>query len=279
MPTYVIGDLQGCFSELQALLSLINFDARRDQLWFTGDLVNRGPESLECLRFVRSLGKGAVAVLGNHDIHLLAVYYAQQPKNETDTFEELLAAPDCGQLIEWLRFRPLIHMHGKDLLVHAGIPHIWSIEEAKLLAREAEAELRSAKFRNLLRVVYGDCPRLWRSPEAYGGEWKGVPRLRAIINYLVRMRVINQAGRCDFDYKGAGEPDQGTYRPWFEFWSETPARFLFGHWAALGAETGRGDIVALDGGCAWGYQLIAMRLEDGARFRVPARSPATGAAM
>ena len=277
MATYVIGDLQGCFTELQDLLSLINFDTRQDRLWLTGDLVNRGPASLEILRFVRLLGDAAVTVLGNHDIHLLAVYYADQPKNDSDTFEELLNAPDSHTLMEWLRHRPLIHMHGKDLLVHAGIPHIWSIREANLLAREAEAELRGPDFRNLLRVVYGDCPRLWQSPDAYGDQWRGVPRLRAIINYLVRMRVINEAGRCDFDYKGTGDQDQGEYRPWFDFWSHTPARILFGHWAALGAETGRSDIVALDGGCAWGYQLVAMRLEDGARFKVPAITTATGA--
>ena len=270
MATYVIGDLQGCFAEFQALLSLIDFDAGQDQLWLTGDLVNRGPASLETLRFVRDLGDAAVSVLGNHDIHLLAVYYADQPKNDSDTFEALLNAPDCAELMEWLRQRPLIHMRGEDLLVHAGIPHIWSINEANLLAREAEAALRGAEFRNLLRVVYGDCPRLWRSPDAYKGEWRGVPRLRAIINYLVRMRVINEAGRCDFDFKGTANHEHGEFRLWFDFWPRTPERILFGHWAALGAETGRSDIVALDGGCAWGFKLVAMRLEDGVRFSVPA---------
>lgn len=273
MATYVIGDLQGCFDELQDLLALINFDAGQDQLWLTGDLVNRGPASLETLRFVRGLGDSAVTVLGNHDIHLLAVYYADQPKNETDTFDELLRAPDCGQLMEWLRHRSLIHMRDQDVLVHAGIPHIWSIEQANRLAREVEAELRGARCQNLLRVVYGDCPRLWQRAR----PWRGVPRLRAIINYLVRMRVINESGRCDFDYKGVGERTESEYRPWFDFWPETATRILFGHWAALGAETGRSDIVALDGGCAWGYQLVAMRLEDGLRFKVPARPADTGA--
>lgn len=278
MATYVIGDLQGCFTELEDLLALIKFDSRQDQLWLTGDLVNRGPESLECLRYLRSLGDAAISVLGNHDIHLLAVYYADQPKNESDTFEELLSAPDCGQLMEWLRHRPLLHLRGKDLLVHAGVPHIWSIEQARRLAAEAEAELRGERFRNLLRVVYGDCPRHWQSPATRRGEWSGIPRLRAIINYLVRMRVINQAGRCDFDFNGVGDHKEAAYSPWFDFWPQPPVRILFGHWAALGAETGREDIVALDGGCAWGYQLIAMRLEDGVRFKVPARSSAQGVA-
>lgn len=277
MATYVIGDLQGCFSEFRELLSLIAFDARRDQLWLTGDLVNRGPESLEVLRYVRFLGDAAVTVLGNHDIHLLAVYYADQPENDTDTLGELFSAPDCETLMEWLRSRPLIHMRDKDVLVHAGIPHIWSIEEANSFAHEVEAALRGASFRNLLRVVYGDCPRHWRPPDAYGGAWRGVPRLRAIINYLVRMRVINKAGRCDFDYKGTGNHCQNDYKPWFDFWPQTPTRILFGHWAALGAETGRSDIVALDGGCAWGHELIAKRLEDDARFSVAASCSVGGA--
>ncbi len=279
MTTYVVGDLQGCLSELQALLSLVDFDAHTDQLWLTGDLVNRGPMSLGCLRFIRSLGDAAVAVLGNHDIHLLAVYYADQPGNHDDTLDELLAAPDCHSLMEWLRFRPLIHRRGDDLMVHAGIPHIWTIEQAEQLAREVEAALRGDRFRHLLRVIYGDCPRLWRHPDGRDGAWSGVPRLRAIVNYLVRMRVINRVGRCDFDDKqyvanrARADADSGgedACQPWFDFWPRSRVRIFFGHWAALGANSGRDDIIALDAGCAWGHRLLAMRLEDGALFSVPA---------
>ena len=266
MATYAIGDVQGCFTELQDLLCLIEFNASRDRLWFTGDLVNRGRESLETLRLVSSLGDAAITVLGNHDLHLLAVYYADQPENDSDTFDALLAAPDCDRLLDWLRHRPLLHRAGKDALVHAGIPHIWNIEQASSLAEEVEACLRGPYFRNLLRVLYGDCPRVWHN------NWKGVPRLRAIVNYLVRMRVINPAGRCDFDFKGDDRNESSEFKPWFDYWPGSPTRLLFGHWAALGAETGRQDIVALDAGCAWGYKLMAMRLEDSRRFSVPFRS-------
>ena len=271
MPTYVVGDLQGCLTELEDLLSLVGFSSVRDQLWLTGDLVNRGPQSLDSLRFIRALGASAITVLGNHDIHLLAVHYAQQPQNDSDTFGELLAAPDCEQLLEWLRCRPLLHRGRDHVLVHAGIPHIWTIGEAAGYAREVECALQGATFRNLLRVVYGDCPRLWQGLGTPAGGWRGVPRLRAIINYLTRMRVINHAGRCDYDFKGTRAEQADEFKPWFDYWSkdETRPRILFGHWAALGAETGRNDIVALDGGCAWGQRLIAYRLEDGRRFSVP----------
>ena len=278
MATYVVGDLQGCLAELQDLLREVAFRRSSDQLWLTGDLVNRGPQSLETLRFIRSLGKSALAVLGNHDIHLLAVYYAEAPQNATDTFDELLAAPDCGELLEWLRLRPLLHRSGKDLLVHAGIPHIWSIEQAAKYAREVESALRGASFQNLLRVVYGDCPRLWQGRGTPAGGWKGVPRLRAIINYLTRMRVINKAGRCDFDFKGPLQALGEDFKPWFDYWPPSETRILFGHWAALGAQTGRDDVQALDGGCAWGHQLIAIRLQDGKRFSVPARRTRVDAA-
>ena len=278
MATYVVGDLQGCLTELKDLLALVGFSTSSDQLWLTGDLVNRGPESVQALRFVSSLGPSAVTVLGNHDIHLLAVYYAGQPQNDNDTFAELLAAPDCDELVNWLRHRPLLHRSGNDVLVHAGIPHIWSIDEASQFARELEAALRGAHFRNLLRVVYGDCPRLWRGPGTPAGGWTGVPRLRAIVNYFTRMRIINEAGRCDFDFKGPLRTLPRGFHPWFDFWPPSETRILFGHWAALGARTNRDDIQALDGGCAWGEQLIALRLEDGRRFSVPSRSRPRSAA-
>ena len=271
MATYAVGDVQGCFVELQELLSLIAFNPREDKLWFTGDLVNRGPESLETLRFVMSLGETAVTVLGNHDLHLLAVYYADQPKNNSDTLDSLLDAPDCGDLMDWLRHRPLMHGFDRDVLVHAGIPHIWSIEQASSYAREVESFLQGPRFLNLLRVIYGDCPRLWQEKK----PWRGVPRLRAITNYFVRMRVINQAGRCDFDFKGRSGEAPSEFRPWFDYWPKTSVRVLFGHWAALGGETRRRDLVALDAGCAWGYELMAMRLEDSRRFSVPCRKAGT----
>ncbi len=271
MATYVVGDVQGCSAELQDLLALVGFSAATDQLWLTGDLVNRGAQSLETLRFVRSLGRNAVSVLGNHDIHLLAVYYAEQPKNESDTFDALLSAPDCAELLDWLRRRPLLHRTGTDLLVHAGIPHMWSVTQAEGFAREVECALQGEHFRNLLRVVYGDCPRLWQGPGTPSGGPTGVPRLRAIINYLTRMRIINQAGRCDFDFKGPAATRPSGFKPWFDFRPPSETRILFGHWAALRACTGRRDIEALDGGCAWGAELIALRLEDGRRFSVPSR--------
>ena len=266
MATYAIGDVQGCFVELQDLLARIEFDPSKDQLWFTGDLVNRGQESLETLRFVSSLGDAAITVLGNHDLHLLAVHCADAPQNDSDTFDSLLAASDRDQLMDWLRHRPLLHRTDQDLLVHAGIPHIWSIEQASRLANEVEACLRGRRYRNLLRVLYGDCPRLWSN------NLEGIPRLRAILNYFVRMRVINRAGRCDFDFNGETGQESVEFKPWFDYWPESSIRLMFGHWAALGGETGREDIVALDAGCVWGHELIAMRLEDSRRFSAPFRS-------
>jgi len=278
MATYVVGDVQGCFAELQDLLTLVGFSPRNDQLWLTGDLVNRGPQSLETLRFVRSLENSAVTVLGNHDIHLLAVYYAKQPLNRNDTLDVLLSAPDCPELLDWLRHRPMLHRSGRNLLVHAGIPHIWSVPQAHRFAREVECTLQRASFRNLLRVVYGDCPRLWHGRGTPGRGWAGVPRLRAIINYLTRMRIINEAGRCDFDFKGPARARPHEFKPWFELRPPSETRIFFGHWAALGAHTGRRDIEALDGGCAWGQRLIALRIEDGQRFHVPSRLRRSSAA-
>jgi len=277
MATYVVGDVQGCFAELQDLLAIVGFSPRSDQLWLTGDLVNRGPQSLETLRFVRSLGSSAFSVLGNHDIHLLAVYHAEQPQNHNDTFDALLAAPDCPELLDWLRRCPLLHRSGNNVLVHAGVPHIWSVTQAQGFAREVECALRGTNFRNLLRIVYGDCPRLWHGPGVPTGGPTGLPRLRAIINYLTRMRIINEVGRCDFDFKGPAHTRPDGFKPWFDYWPSSETRILFGHWAALCARTNRDDIEALDGGCAWGQRLIALRLEDGQRFSVPSRLRRAGA--
>lgn len=263
MATYAIGDIQGCYASLMQLLELIEF-SDQDQLWLTGDLVNRGPQSVEVLRFVSSLGGQAISVLGNHDLHLLAVHSGQVARKAGQTLAPVLAAPDCEQLLDWLRQQPLLHDDQRlgSVMVHAGIPHIWTLDQAKALATEVETVLRTDPS-NYFKEMYGDQPQRWRN------SLKGADRLRVITNYFTRMRFIKKSGRLDFAAKGGLESQPNAYLPWFAQIRKEPLgrRVICGHWAALGFYE-NALMSGLDTGCVWGNRLSALRLDDGALFSV-----------
>jgi len=268
MSTYVIGDVQGCFDELQRLLKKVRFRPETDRLWFTGDLVNRGPQSLATLRFVRGLGDRAVTVLGNHDLHLVAAQLTGRVRRK-DTFRELLAAPDRDELLDWLRRRPLVHAEGDWLLVHAGLPPQWTVAEAVAIGNEASRTIASARSnRFFTRHMYGDEPDRWRP------SLRGSDRLRFVINCCTRMRVCTPEGHIEFGYKGpAGDTPDGLI-PWFTVPGRRTAgaTVLFGHWSTLGrVHWPEHRAYGLDTGCVWGRQLTALRLGDRELFAVESR--------
>ncbi len=270
MATYAIGDLQGCGDALNRLLEHIHFDSARDSLWFTGDLVNRGPDSLAVLRLVKSLGSRAVTVLGNHDLHLLALRYTTRSPKRGDTVQEVLRAEDCDELLTWLRYRPLLHIDPGTAfaLIHAGLPCEWSLSEAAQHAREAELVLQSDGFVDFLAHMYGS------EPDAWDPALTGKARLRFIVNCFTRMRYLTRHGRLDLKAKGPLGSTPASLIPWFMH----PARpdlkqtVLFGHWSTLRltpAQERQYRVIPLDTGAVWGGALSAYRLEDGARFSVP----------
>jgi bis(5'-nucleosyl)-tetraphosphatase (symmetrical) len=264
MALYAIGDLQGCHGPLQSLLASIAFDRDRDRLWFAGDLVNRGPDSLACLRFVRSLGDRAVAVLGNHDLHLLCVAEGVEKKRARDTLDEVLAAPDRDELLAWLRARPLFHVEAGHALVHAGLLPGWTVTRALALAAEVEVALQGPRHRALLEHMYGDQPDRWDESLA------GFERLRVTINAMTRLRMVHADGAMALRFKGEPGEAPGGLVPWFraEGRASRDHTIVCGHWSALGLHFGDG-IVALDSGCVWGRALTAIRLEDRQVFSVP----------
>jgi bis(5'-nucleosyl)-tetraphosphatase (symmetrical) len=257
MAIYAIGDVQGCYDPLCRLLEKIRFEPVRDKLWFAGDLVNRGPQSLETLRFVRKLGKCAVTVLGNHDLHMLAAYENPKRLRPKDNLERILSAPDCEELMDWLRHRPLLHHDGERgfTLVHAGIPPQWNLKRARSAARELERVLRGDHCDEFLRKMYGNTPRRWSS------KLTGWARLRYITNAFTRMRFCDLDGNLELRKKGPPSPRARKYVPWFD----VPRRrnkglkIVFGHWSTLG-NVKREGIYPLDTGCVWGGCLTAMRL-------------------
>jgi bis(5'-nucleosyl)-tetraphosphatase (symmetrical) len=271
MGTYAIGDLQGCYDELIGLLERIEFDDRRDTLWFVGDLVNRGPKSLDALRFVKGLGELAVVTLGNHDLHLLAcaLVPGAEPRGK-DTLDEILAAPDRDELLGWLRRRRLAYA---DLelgytMVHAGVAPQWSHGQLMDCAAELETVLAGDTHIDFLRNIYGDSPDKWDQ------RLSGFERLRFITNCLTRMRFCSSAGRIDHLYKGPPSSQPGHLLPWYAAAGRKTAgcRLLFGHWSALSlsaSEMQRYNVYPLDTGAVWGGELTAMRLQDGAFFSVP----------
>lgn len=274
MPTYVVGDLQGCFRSLQALLDSISFEPADDRLWLVGDLVNRGPDSLAVLRFIKALGERAVTVLGNHDLHLLAVATSFERVKRDDTLSEILAAPDRDELLDWLRNRPLAHFEQDVLMVHAGLLPQWTAVDACALASEVEAALRGAQWREFLRNMYGNQPDRWSA------DLRGNDRLRVIVNALTRVRLCNAEGAMEFAHKGALAGAPSGFMPWFEVPGRASAdtRIVFGHWSALGLVR-RPNVLGLDTGCLWGRRLTAFRLEDRKLFQVrcrEARNPAHG---
>lgn len=260
MATYAIGDVQGCFDQLQRLLETLQFDPQRDRLWFAGDLVNRGPDSLAVLRFVRGLGETAVSVLGNHDLHLLAVAEGVRKPNRKDTLNAILEAPDREELLSWLRQRPLAYHEAAfpHLMVHAGIPPQWDVDDTLRLAHEVELILGGPDFAQFLHRMYGNFPSTW--DEALSG----FDRLRLITNYLTRMRFCSADGRLDLDNKEGPANANPGFAPWFRHAGRRSASIpiLFGHWAALEGTSGISSVHALDTGCVWGGRLRALRLED-----------------
>jgi bis(5'-nucleosyl)-tetraphosphatase (symmetrical) len=264
---YAVGDLQGCDQELRALLGRLRFSADRDQLWFVGDLVNRGPGSLATLRLVHALRDNAVVVLGNHDLHLLAVAYGAHRRRRSDTLDEVLAARDREVLLEWLLSQPLAHAQGADLLVHAGVVPQWTVALTLSLAAEVGAALCRDPCA-LFEHMYGNQPDRWDE------RLSGMERLRFVINVLTRLRVCSADGRVDISVKGEAPPPSSALRPWFEHAhrASRDARVIFGHWSALGLVQ-RSGVVGLDTGCVWGGTLTALDLDSD---RPPVSVPCAG---
>ena len=262
MATWAIGDVQGCNAPLQALLEHCAFDPARDRLWFVGDLVNRGPDSLAVLRFVMGLGERAVTVLGNHDLHLLAVASGVRKASRKDTLLAVLEAPDREEILHWLRHRPLAYRENgvPHLMVHAGVPPQWSAEDTLARAAEVEAALRGPQWTEFLGHMYGDHPDIWSD------ALDGFERLRVITNYLTRMRFCTAEGHLDIANKGGPASANTGFAPWFSHTHRAAAAtpIVFGHWAALEGKADTANALALDTGCVWGARLRAMRLEDGA---------------
>ncbi len=257
MATYAIGDIQGCFQALQLLLQKIEFNPEFDRLWLVGDLVNRGPESLAVLRWAEGLGERAVVVLGNHDLHLLAVAYGFVKAHRKDTLDEVLAAPDRDRLFKWLRHQRLFYAESGYALVHAGLLPQWTVKKAAALAHEVEQALRGKHHLDFFEHMYGNEPKAWRD------DLHGMARLRMITNAMTRLRFCTPEGEMEFTHKGPPDIYPADYLPWYE----APARksrdatVIFGHWSALGLEV-RSNLMALDTGCLWGGALTAVRLED-----------------
>ena len=267
MATYAIGDLQGCYDPLCRLLDYISFDQAIDRVWLVGDLVNRGPQSLEVLRFVKSLGASATVVLGNHDLHLLMQSEGYGKASKEDTFHDVLGAADRDELLGWLRSQPLFHVEGEWAMVHAGLLPGWTVAQAKALSDEASAALTAASFRDFLANMWGSEPAAWRDDLA------GWDRLRVVVNAMTRMRYMTADGAMEFRAAGnKAPPDRGPQGclPWFAVPGRASAdhSMLCGHWSALGFRE-EGNLIALDTGCLWGGSLTAVRLDDRRVFRQP----------
>ena len=260
MSTYVVGDIQGCLQPLKCLLKKVSFNPDKDVLWSVGDIVNRGPRCLKTLRFLYDMRDNLVLVLGNHDLHLLAVAAGVRQPNRSDTLEKILKAPDKEKLLTWLLHRPLLHHEHGFTLVHAGIPPQWSIEEAASRAREVEAVLQSPACIEFFKHMYGNEPLVWSD------ELTGMTRLRVITNYLTRMRFCTSQGVLDLDSKGPS-PDRGkvAVSAWFSHPRRKTAkdRILFGHWASIEGQTDHPNAIGLDTGCVWGGALSLYELETG----------------
>ena len=257
MAIYAIGDIQGCFDDLLRLLDVIKFSEQSDQLWFAGDLVNRGPKSLETLRFVKGLGKSAITVLGNHDLHLLASAYKQRQLHKKDSLSPVLQAPDCDELLYWLRYQPLFHYNDDFCLVHAGLPPQWNFSKAKKMALKAEKVLKGDKYVEFFKAMYGDKPDVWSS------DLRGVNKIRFIVNCFTRIRYCDSDGRLDFKHNGAVGSQPNHLIPWFKVPGRQSAdlKIIFGHWSALGYYQGH-NCYAIDTGCLWGGQLTAIKLGE-----------------
>ncbi|WP_273148884.1 symmetrical bis(5'-nucleosyl)-tetraphosphatase [Methylophaga thiooxydans] len=260
MAVYAIGDVQGCYDELIKMLDHIKFDPAHDQVWLAGDLVNRGPKSVEVLRFAKQLGASCISVLGNHDLHLLAnAAGVVEFHHHMDTIQSVLNAPDCDELMDWLRQQPLFH-HDADLqfsMVHAGLPPEWSVDEALIRAEEVETVIKSDNWRDFFAHMYGNKPKRW-SPKLEGWD-----RLRFITNCFTRLRYCHEDGRLALKFKGAPEDKPLHQKPWFEMANRASQddRIVFGHWSTLGVGQ-YGNVFSLDSGAVWGETLTAVRIDQ-----------------
>lgn len=275
MATYAIGDLQGCRVEFEALLDKIAIGAD-DELWLLGDLINRGADSLGTIRRVIALQQemSVRIVLGNHDLHFLAILFGEHRPSAQDTFDEMLAAPDALAIAEWLCHQPLLYIDDRlqHAMVHAGVPHIWSLPQAQTLADEVSTVLRgknpALSRETFFKHMYGNQPALWDD------GLEGMARMRCVTNYLTRMRLVDEGGTLDFSHKGALDTAPDHWHPWFSLVQpdQFSHKLLFGHWAALDGETKRPDLLALDTGCVWGRDLTAICVETGVRTSVSAHA-------
>ena len=277
MARYAIGDIQGCCDELRALVKKIDFSADRDTLWFVGDLVNRGPQSLQVLRLVRALGDNAVTVLGNHDLHLLAVAFGgERGTRKGDTLDDILAATDRSELLQWLLQQPLAYsppctatavaVQPRELLIHAGLVPQWSLADTLLLAKQASAALQKDPQR-FVATMYGNRPDRWSA------DLDATDRNRFVVNVLTRLRFCSASGVLDLKHKGAADSAPSGLQPWFDAPQRRSqdTRVVFGHWSTLGLVQ-RHDILALDTGCVWGGALTAVDLDSGRVTQVPSRT-------
>ncbi|WP_236212080.1 symmetrical bis(5'-nucleosyl)-tetraphosphatase [Metapseudomonas otitidis] len=272
MTTYAVGDLQGCLDPLKCLLDRVAFDPARDRLWLVGDLVNRGPKSLETLRFLFAMRDSVTCVLGNHDLHLLAVAHNVERLKKSDTLREIIEAPDAGDLLDWLRRQKLVHYdEARDIaMVHAGIPPMWTL--AKALKRAAEVEealLDDARLPLFLEGMYGNDPACWDS------DLHGITRLRVITNYFTRMRFCKADGTLDLKSKEGADTAPPGYRPWFAHPSRKTRgqKIIFGHWAALEGKCNEPGLHALDTGCVWGGSMTLLNIDNGQRISCDCKEP------
>lgn len=275
MTVYAVGDLQGCLDPLQSLLKKVAFDPASDRLWLVGDLVNRGPQSLETLRFLYSIRDSLVCVLGNHDLHLLAAGHNIERLKKADTLREILEAPDRDELLLWLRQQKLLHYDNerKVALVHAGIPPQWGLKKALTYASEVESALRDDNlFTAYLDGMYGNEPAKWDP------DLKGVARLRVITNYFTRMRFCTSDGTLDLKGKEGADTAPPNYAPWFSYPQRKTKglKIIFGHWAALEGRCEEPGIFALDTGCVWGGAMTLLNVDTGERLCCKCASPTPG---
>lgn len=265
MSTLLIGDIHGCYNELEALLEKSQFDAQKDTLWITGDLVARGPDSLSVLRLIYSLRNSVRLVLGNHDIHLLAIHAGIASIKKRDNLAQLLAAPDCDELLDWLRCQPLLQIdeEKKLVMVHAGISPQWDITTTKRCAKDVEKVLKSDSYSLFLDTMYGDFPNSWSE------SLSGLARLRFITNVLTRMRYCYPNGSLDFDCKEAPDNAPKPLKPWFNLPNSVAQQYsiVFGHWASLKGKGTPEGFYPLDTGCCWGKKLTMLRWEDKTFFK------------
>jgi len=263
MATYAIGDVQGCFYAFQALLTKLNFNPARDRIWLVGDMINRGTGSLEMLRWCVAHQHVIKVVLGNHDLHAIAVAHSIRPPHRSDTLQSILTAPDATKLLDWLRHQPLMWVENDMAMVHAGLLPQWSISQALSYASEVEAALQHANYIQFLQHMYGNHPHVWHD------DLQGMERLRLITNAFTRMRICNALGELDYGFKGELEDIPAGYMPWFQVSNRlsNDTKIVCGHWSALGLHQ-ENNIYALDTGCLWGGQLTAMCLETKAIIQV-----------